>query len=108
MNARASSKVAITGGAIRRSNWHWQVLKFQTPDGSCNRLTLTPAPSDAPHYTPPGKPVNGFVQKLVLAGLFAVNQGSSIRVSSCGFVDRLLCPRQNDPRSYTKTHEKNY
>jgi hypothetical protein len=46
-------------------------IDFQTSDGSCNRLALGPAPSDAPHYTPPKKPVNGFVQKLALAGLFA-------------------------------------
>src|SRR5947208_15611658 len=71
MKARASSKVAITGGAIRRSNWHWQVLKVQTSDSSCNRLTLGSAPSNATHYTPPKEPVNGFVQKAALAGLFA-------------------------------------
>jgi len=28
MKARASSKVAITGGAIRRPGWHWQVLSM--------------------------------------------------------------------------------
>jgi len=26
---RASSKVAITGGAIRRPSWHWRVLMFK-------------------------------------------------------------------------------
>jgi len=26
IKTRASSKVAITGGAIRRPSWHWRVL----------------------------------------------------------------------------------
>jgi hypothetical protein len=28
MKTGASSKVAITGGAIRRPGWHWQVLSM--------------------------------------------------------------------------------
>jgi hypothetical protein len=28
IKTRASSKVAITGGAIRRPSWHWRVLSM--------------------------------------------------------------------------------
>src|SRR5438132_10455540 len=43
----ASSKVAITGGAIRRPSWHWRALSmFNRRMASYNRLTLGPAPSD--------------------------------------------------------------
>ena len=36
-------------------------IDVQTSDGSCNRLTLGPAPSDATNYTPPKQTVNAFV-----------------------------------------------
>ncbi len=38
-------------------------IDVQTSDGSCNRLTLGPAPSDATNYTPPKQTVNAFVQR---------------------------------------------
>ena len=42
-------------------------IDVQTPDGSCNRLTLGPAPSDATNYTPPKQTVNAFVPLLCKA-----------------------------------------
>ena len=42
-------------------------IDVQASDGSCNRLTLGPAPPDAGNYTPPNLSVNGFVQWAVWA-----------------------------------------
>jgi hypothetical protein len=41
-------------------------IDVQVPDGSCNRLTLGPAPSDAGNYTLRDLSVNGFSKSQIL------------------------------------------
>ena len=48
-------------------------IYFQTPDSSCNRLTLGSALPDARDYTPPKQTVNVFVQRPSLSGFFALS-----------------------------------
>jgi len=62
----ASSKVAITGGAIRRPSWHWQVLSIQMSNDSYNRLTLGSAPPDIENYTLREYSVNDFISALAI------------------------------------------
>ena len=62
----ASSKVAITGGAIRRPSWHWQVLSIQMSNDSYNRLTLGSAPPDIKNYTLRKYSVNDFISALAI------------------------------------------